>query len=164
MQDLDNGDGFGFTVELFFLALSQPLSTSPSKESHSALYAGTFRTIRSDWSKHKHSFKTQKLLLDIAMSCRWQFDEYYPAYIVNEFLLLQGNIFEGQTGPYIDEARQRFESSVMYGPRRFRKRVLRVLTGRHSHQHCNIFQSAFSILCSLVVSVVPIQIFVTIYF
>ena len=40
------------------------------------------------------------------MSRRNQFDGYYPAYIVDEFtLLLMANIFEGQTGPHIDEAR-----------------------------------------------------------
>jgi hypothetical protein len=65
LQDLRDGGGLGFTVELFFLALSQLLSTSSSKESHSALYTGTFRAITSDWSKHKHSLGTQNLLLDI---------------------------------------------------------------------------------------------------
>jgi hypothetical protein len=48
----------GFTVELFLLALSQLLSTSSSKESHFALYTGTFRVITSDWSKHKDSLGT----------------------------------------------------------------------------------------------------------
>jgi hypothetical protein len=128
LLDLRDGGGLGFTVELFFLALSQLLSTSPSKESHSALYTGTFRAISSDWSKHKHSLGTQHLLLDIAMSRRREFDGYYPAYIVDEFLLLLGNIFEGQTGVHIDGARQQFESFELYGPRRFRERVLRVLT------------------------------------
>jgi hypothetical protein len=61
LQDLGDGGGLGFTVELFFLALKQLLSTSSSKESHSALYKGTFRAITSDWSKHKDSLGTQKL-------------------------------------------------------------------------------------------------------
>jgi hypothetical protein len=129
LQDLDNGHGLGFTVELFFLVLSQPLSTSPSKESNSTLFTGTFRAITSDWSKHKYSLGTQKLLLDIAISFRWQFEGDYPACIVDEFLLLLGNIFKGQTGPHIDEARHQFESSIMHGPRKFRKRVLRILAG-----------------------------------
>jgi len=122
LQDLRDGGGLGFTVELFFLTLSQLLSTSPSKESHSALYTGTFRAITSDWSKHKHSLGTQNLLLDIAMSrpSRREFDEYCPAYIIDELLLLLGNIFEGQTGPHINEARQRVESFELYGPRTFR--------------------------------------------
>jgi hypothetical protein len=128
LQDLRDGGGLGFTVDIFFLALEQPLSTSPSNESHSALFTGTFRAITSDWSKHKDSLETQNLLLDIAMSRRRQFGAVYPAYIVDEFLLLLGNVFEGQTGPHVDRARQQFESSIMYDPRRFAERVLRVLT------------------------------------
>ena len=130
LQDLCDGGGLGFTVELFFLALSQPLSTSSSKGSHSALYTGTFQAITSDWSKYKDSLGTQQLLLIIAWTHRAELtnDYHYPAYIIDEFLLLLGNVFEGQTGPHIDEAKQRFESLIMYDPRRFRERVLRVLT------------------------------------
>jgi len=132
LQDLCDGGGLGFTVELFFLALSQLLSTSSSKESHSALYTGTFRAITSDWSKHKHSLGTQKLLLDIAMSHRTEFNVGYPTYIVDEFLLLLGNVFKGQTGTHIDNARKQFESSELYDPRKFGERVLKVLTQAES--------------------------------
>jgi hypothetical protein len=128
VQDLGDGGGLGFTVELFFISLSQLLSTSLSNESHSALYTGTFRAITSDWGKHKHSPGTQNLLLGIAMSRRWQFGAVYPAYIVDEFLLLLGNIFEGQTGPHVDRARQQFESFFPFERRGFRERVLRIFT------------------------------------
>jgi hypothetical protein len=128
LQDLCDGGGLGFTVELFFIGLEQLLFTYPSTESHSVLYTGTFRAITSDWSKHNGSLGTQNLLLDIAMSRRQQIGADYPAYIVDEFLLLLGNVFEGQTGPHVDRARQHFESSKLYEPRRFRERVLRVLT------------------------------------
>ena len=131
LQDLCDGGGLGFTVELFFLALSQLLSTSSSKESHSALYTGTFRAIASNWSKHKDSIGTQILLLDIAASRRLEFIVHYPTYITDEFLLLLGNFFEGQTGPHIDKARQRIEiikSFQFYDPRKFLERVLSVLT------------------------------------
>jgi hypothetical protein len=128
LQDLHDGGALGFTVELFFLGFSQLSSTSSSNESHTALYTGTFRAITSDWSMHKHSLGTQKLLLDIAISRRLEFDEGYPAYIVDEFLVLLGNIFEGQTGPHIDNSRQRFESFDPYSSRGFRERVLRVFT------------------------------------
>ena len=103
LQDLRDGGGLGYTVELFFLALSRLLSTSSSKESHSALYTGTFRAITSDWSKYKYSLGTQKLLLYIATSRRLEFEGKYPAYIVEEFLVLLRNIFEGQAGSHIDE-------------------------------------------------------------
>jgi len=106
LQDLRDGGGLGFMVELYFLAFSQPLSTSSSKESHSAPYRGTFRAIASDRSKHKDSLGTQNLLLIIAWTRREEFVDCYPAYIVDEFLLLLGNIFEGQTGPHINKARQ----------------------------------------------------------
>src|SRR6266850_1344622 len=65
LQDLSDGGGLGFTVELFFLAFKQLLSTSSSKEPHSGLYVGTFRAITSDWSKYKNSVGTQRLLLDM---------------------------------------------------------------------------------------------------
>jgi hypothetical protein len=123
LQDLGDGGGLGFTVEMFFLAFSQLFSTSP-KEFHSALYTSTFRIITSDWCKHKDSVATQRFLLNIAMS-RWEFDGPYPAYIVDEFLLLLSNIFKGQTGPHIDRVRQQIE---LYGPGGFKGRVLRILT------------------------------------
>jgi hypothetical protein len=131
LQDLGDGGGLGFTVELFLLAFKQLLSTSSSKESHSALYTGTFRAITSNWSKHEHSPEAQKHLLDIAWSCRWVFNKNnHPTYIVDEFFSFLSNIFEGKTGPHIDEAVQELEScSRGPVPREFRDRMLRVVTG-----------------------------------
>ena len=54
---------------------------------------------------------------------REAFDVHYPTYIVDEFLLLLGNIFEGQTGPHIYKARQQFENLQMSISGRFRKGV-----------------------------------------
>jgi hypothetical protein len=48
LQDLRDGGGLGFTVELFLVALHQLLSASPPQDSHSALYITTFRVITSD--------------------------------------------------------------------------------------------------------------------
>jgi hypothetical protein len=102
LQDLRDGGGLGFAVELFFITFKE-LDRYSSKESNSPLYIGTFRAITSDWGKHKHSLGTQKLLLDmIVHGIISRFD--YPAYIVNEFLVLLYNILEGQTGPHIDDA------------------------------------------------------------
>ena len=110
MEDLRDGGGLGFTVELFFLTLDQLLSTPSSKAFHSALYTGAFRAITSDWSKRKHSLGTQNLLLYIAWSRVEQFDDHYPGYIVDEFLELLGNIFEGQTRSRIDKVVQQLTS------------------------------------------------------
>ena len=107
LQDLCDGGGLGFTVELFFLALKQLLSNSLSHESNSALFIGTFRAITSDWSNHKHSLGTQEILLAIAAPFNGIISKFdYPSYIIDEFLVLLGNILKGQTGPHIDNAVQ----------------------------------------------------------
>ena len=113
LQDLRDGCGFAFTVELFFLALKQLLSTSSSKNSHFALYSGTFRVITSDWSKHKYSHGTRKLLLDVALR-NYYFQDENPDYIVDEFLELIRNFFEGQEDEHIDEAVQQIKSFKNY--------------------------------------------------
>ncbi len=132
LQDLHDGSGFGFTVELFFLALKQLSSTPSSKDSHCALYVGTFRTITSDWSKYKDSPGTQKILLDIVEARGWEFDDRYPTFISNEFLDLLGNVLEGQVGLHIDGAVDRLSSlspDILHAkPRKFQTRALKVIT------------------------------------
>jgi hypothetical protein len=130
MEDLRDGGGLGFTVELFFLALDQLLSTSSSKESHSAIYLGAFRTITSDWSKHKHSLGTQSLLLYIAWSRFAEVGYQYPAYIVDEFVELLGNSFEGQTRSRIDEVVQQLLSVTYLSGHTYWTRVLEVIRAR----------------------------------
>jgi hypothetical protein len=112
LQDLRDGGGLGFTVELFFLTLNQLLSNSSSK----ALYVGTFRAITSDWSKCKHSLGTQKLLLDMVMPYGLVAVSDYPDYITDEFLKLLGNILEGQTGPPIDDAEKKISEYIRVTP------------------------------------------------
>jgi hypothetical protein len=134
MQDLRDGSGFGFTVELFLLALQQLLSTSSSPESHSTLYMGTFRAITSDWSRYKDSLGTQRIFLDIVVTRGWEFDlpGRYPAFIANEFLVLLGKVFEGQAGLHIDEAVNRLSSlspdTLHARPRKFKAKALKVIT------------------------------------
>lgn len=111
LQDLLEGGGLGFIVELFFRALKQLLSTSLSQELQSALFIGTFRVITSDWSLYKHSLGTQKILLDAVASEYGIFSDFnYPAYITDEFLQLLGNMLDKQTGPHIDLALQQLEN------------------------------------------------------
>ena len=109
LQDLRHGEGFGFSVELFFLALSRHFSMSSSQNSNSALYIGTFKVITSDWRQHKHSIGTQRVILnlvcDIASYGRGIFSDHdYPSYITEELLVLLRNMVEGQSGSHIDDA------------------------------------------------------------
>jgi len=107
LQDLRDGGGLGFTVELFFLALKQLSSSSLSQESQSALYIGTFQAITSDWSLYKHSIGTQKILLDAVASRDAILRHFrFPSNITDEFLVLLENMLDEQTGPHIDNAVQ----------------------------------------------------------
>ena len=122
LRDLQDGGGFGFTVELFFLSLRQLLSMSSSSDTFSTFYIGTFRAITSNWRQHKHSLGTQCVLLnlicDLAADQRGLFSDYpYPSYITDELLELLGNVVEGQTGSHIDDAMEELRDywSWIYG-------------------------------------------------
>ncbi|KAI9457062.1 hypothetical protein F5148DRAFT_1287769 [Russula earlei] len=136
LQDLYDGGGLGFTVELFFLALKPLLSSSSSQESQSTIYIGTFRTITSDWAKYKHSIGTQKILLDAITSRRGILREFrYPLYITEEFLDLLGNVLHEQKGTHIDAAVEELNNNIpwhdpidSYYPDAFWKRVLDVVS------------------------------------
>ena len=104
LQDLNGGHGLAFTVELFFLALRQLLSTSSSTESHSALYIGTFRAITSNLSEYGYPAGTQQLLLDMIAPKRGILSEFdYPACIKDEFLSFLGNVLKGEQGHHITD-------------------------------------------------------------
>ncbi len=129
LRDLGDGGGFGFTVELFFIALEQLLSTSSSsKESHSALYMATFKAITSDRGEDKRSLGTLNFLLHIAWSRRREFKGSYPTCIVDEFFSLLGDIFEGQDNTVIDEARQQVGSLDWAEFEDYRDRALNAIT------------------------------------
>jgi len=125
LLDLRDGGGLGFTIELFFLALRQLSSASPSPDKSSspdqssssdkssspelkkAFYTGTFDVIKSNWTKSKDSTGTQRILLDILCDLiiqgRGIFSDFrYPRYIVEMLLDLVGNMVEGlgQSGPH----------------------------------------------------------------
>ncbi|KAH9061787.1 hypothetical protein EDB83DRAFT_2675448 [Lactarius deliciosus] len=65
LQDLRDGGGFGFTVELFFLSLRRPLSISSLHESNSVFYTSTFKIITSHWEESRQSLGTHCILLNI---------------------------------------------------------------------------------------------------
>jgi len=130
-QDLCSGGGLGFTVEIFLIALKQLLSTSPWKDSQSAMYVGTFRAITSDWSVYKHSLGTQKIVLHAVASPGGLISKFnYPAYITEELLALVYNMLKEQTGPHIDHAVEQLRDSdnrCYHGPPDFRARALEVI-------------------------------------
>ncbi len=104
LQDLRDGCGFGYSVERFFLALAQLLSMAPPPD----IYIGTFRVVTSNWRQHRHSIGTQRVILniicDMAFRFRGFFSGYnYPVDIIEELLVLLGNMIEGQSGSHIDE-------------------------------------------------------------
>ena len=103
LQDLRDGGGFGFTVELFFLALRQFSSASLTPKSEEMLYLGTFKVITSGWMDSRDSFGTQGILLDLVcdlvVEARGPFSDFpYPTYIVDELLKLVGKIVDGHRG------------------------------------------------------------------
>jgi hypothetical protein len=106
LQDLRDGGGLGFTIELFFLALRQLslASVSLTLESKEILYSGTFEAITSGWVDSKHSFGTQAILLDLVCDLVIQgrgvfSDIAYPTYIVNELLeLVRKMVVDGHGG------------------------------------------------------------------
>ncbi len=118
LQDLRDGGGLGFAVELFLQTLKQLLSTFPSHESYSQLYTTTLKTIASDWRKYKHSLGTQKLLLDAVTFHQGFLRGFnYPEYIVDELWELLGDMLEGQTGPHISSAVQQVTDHQAEGHR-----------------------------------------------
>jgi Family of unknown function (DUF6535) len=112
LQDLRDGGGLGFAVELFFVALKDQFSAA---RRDSWLYINTFKAITSDWRECKRCLGTQKLLLDIvtsssASSMVYNID-HYPEYITDELLTLLENVLEQQTGEHhIDDAVQKLTS------------------------------------------------------
>jgi hypothetical protein len=110
-QDLRDGGGFGFTTELFFLALRQLSSTSPMPELKRVLYIGTFKAITCGWENITDLSGTQRILLnlicDIVIKGRGVFSDFpYPDYIVDMLLELVGKMVDshGNAHPQIHDA------------------------------------------------------------
>ena len=111
LMDLRDGGGLGFTIELFFLALRQQLSsTSSSSELEEIFYTGTFKVITSNWKKSKNSAGTQRILLDIlcdlVIRSRGVFSDFsYPPYILDMLLDLVKDMVKGHGGehPHIND-------------------------------------------------------------
>ena len=117
LQDLRDGDGFGFWVELSFLVFGQLLYIPLSPDTHSSLILGTFGVVTSTWRNHKHSIGTLRVILnlicDIAILDRGILsNRRFPGYLTDGLLELLENMVEGQSGSHIDEAMRELEDAV----------------------------------------------------
>ena len=119
LQDLRDGGGFGFWVELFFLVARQVFTIQLSSDAHSSLILGTFRTVTSNWRQHKHSIGTQRVILNIICDMAildsgrgLLSQDLFPSYITDELLVLLENVLEGQSGSHIDEALKELEDAI----------------------------------------------------
>jgi hypothetical protein len=109
LQDLRDGRGLGFIIELFFSALRSLSSASLSPELNRVFYTGTFQVITSQWMKSKGSPGTKRILLDmicdLVVSNRGDFSDFsYPSYIVDMLLELVRRLVDGDRDlrPHID--------------------------------------------------------------
>ncbi|KAI9454076.1 hypothetical protein F5148DRAFT_1288803 [Russula earlei] len=139
LQDLYVGGAFGFTLELYFLALRQLLMSSASSSTEfTTFYIGAFKTITSDWEQYKNSLGTQQIILnivcDIAERDRGMFSNHpYPDNITTELLKLLGKMIEGQTSAYIDAAMKELRDiEWRHGDQGFRVRALGAIMNHRS--------------------------------
>ena len=104
LQDLRDGGGFGFTIELFFLSLRRLLSIPSLHGSSSVLYIGTFKVITSKLEESRDSLGTQQILLsiicDLIIQDRGLFSGFlYPEPITTMLVDTLGNILQAYEGP-----------------------------------------------------------------
>ena len=133
LQDLRDGGGLGFTVELFFLSLRELLSISSLNDSDSQLFIDALRVITSDQAEHRQSLGTQKLLLYMILPHGIISEFRYPTNITNVFFDFIGAFLEGQGGSHLDDAMQELSAPDIYTPYdderdAFRDNTFRVIT------------------------------------
>jgi hypothetical protein len=113
LQDLRDGGGLGFTIELFFLALRQLSSTSLPPELKEVFYTGTFKVITSEsgWKNIEDLSGTQRILAnlicDLVIKGRGVFSNFsYPSCIVDMLFELVKNmaVTHGKPQPHINNA------------------------------------------------------------
>ncbi|KAH8994219.1 hypothetical protein EDB92DRAFT_313599 [Lactarius akahatsu] len=149
LQDLRDGGGLGFTVELFFLSLRRLLSMPSSHESNSVFYIGTFKLIASRWMEGRKSLGTQRILLhiicDLIIRDRGVFSGFsYPESITNMLLDMVGNMLQGYAGPdehvrdAVREIRSIDSRTYMDMDMELRRKALAAIPGfsdRHNPEH-----------------------------
>ena len=139
LQDLRDGSGFGFWIELFFLVVWQLMTIPLSPDNLSVLILGMFRTITLNWRQHKHCIATQRVILnlvcDLAIDNRGLLSSHrIPSCVADELLVLLEHMLEGQSGSHLDEATMELEDAIKKGesPRRnvnlFRAKAVKVIS------------------------------------
>ena len=103
LQDLRDGSGLGFTVELFLLSLRKLQSIAALHESNSVFYIGAFKIITSRWKESEDSLGTQYILLnilcDLIIQGRGIFSDFsYPEAITAMFVDMVSDMLQGYTG------------------------------------------------------------------
>ena len=140
LQDLRDGGGLGFTIELFFLSLRRLLPIISQHESNSVLYIGAFKIITSSWKESKESFGTRHILLniicDLIIQGRGVFSDFlYPEPITTILVDMVGKMLQGYAGPdeRICDAVQEIENaeSLICMDMRLRGRALAALPRFH---------------------------------
>jgi hypothetical protein len=134
LQDLSVGGAFGFTLELYFLALRQllPASASSSRD-FTTFYIGALEDITSDWKQYKDSPGTQKIILnlicDIGVRDRGIFSNYpYPDEVTTELVGLLCKMIQGQESDYIKDAMEELRDvGFRLGNDVFRKKAYRAI-------------------------------------
>jgi hypothetical protein len=106
LQDLRDGSGLGFTIELFLLSLRTLLSIPSFHESNNVFLIGAFKIITSHWEESRESLGTHHILLnilcDLIIKGRGIFSDFpYPEPITSMFVDMVGHILRGYTG--VDE-------------------------------------------------------------
>ena len=144
LQDLRDGGGLGFTIELFFLSLRQLSPTSLSPELNRVFYTGTFEVITSGWENTKDPSGIQRILLNVICdlvikSCGVFSDFSYPKYIVKMLLDIVGDMLDrhSNTQPHVNNA---VEELWNVNPRDCMDRSLRSeALKKLGHLHTNLY-------------------------
>jgi hypothetical protein len=104
LQDLRDGSGLGFTIELFLLSLRKLLSMPSFHESNSVYYIGAFKIITSHWEGSEESLGTHQILLnilcDLIIKGRGVFSDFsYPERITSMLVDMVSIMLRGYSGP-----------------------------------------------------------------
>ena len=141
LQDLRDGSGLGFTLELFFLAFRELLPTSTAQDPPDVFFGGTFEVIKSRWADSKESLGTQNILLnlvcDLIIPGRGVFSDFpYPVYLTDMLFQLITDMLSGSTASHIRDFLQELEEDRprkrMDMPLR-RKALLAISQPRHQN-------------------------------